>query len=506
MGEIGELVYSGPNVMLGYAESPADLAKGRTVERLRTGDLARRTADGLYEVVGRRSRFVKIAGLRVDLQQVESRLAQRGHTVVCAGTDERLVVAVEGAGDPETVLLAAARAAGVPARAVRIHWYDTLPRLDNGKPDYATVLACATAPEPAGADATADLREIFARLLNRPDATDDDSFVSLGGDSLSYVEMSMRIEQVLGHLPSGWHVMPIGDLRKAQRRRRWRAVRTLETSVALRASAILLIVGTHAQLLTVLGSAHVLFAVVGFNFARFQLTGGDRQARLRHQLSSVARVVVPAVLWIGAVHVVTGAYSGANVALLNSVVGPSGWDSTWHFWFIEMLVYILLAMAALSAVPWFDRAERRWPFTAAVTVLAAGVLIRYDVLPQGIGPVELHPQPVLWLFALGWAAARATRVWQRALLTAIVLAAVPGFFDNPSREAIRSAGSCCWSGRPASRVRRRSQRWRLSLPVRRSTSTSCTGRCTCRSWTARLSWQPSRRSRRASPTGCWSQL
>ncbi len=80
----GELVYSGPNVMLGYAESPADLALGRTVEELHTGDLARRASDGLYEIVGRRSRFAKILGLRVDPQRVESHLEQPGVTAYCA--------------------------------------------------------------------------------------------------------------------------------------------------------------------------------------------------------------------------------------------------------------------------------------------------------------------------------------------------------------------------------------------------------------------------------------
>lgn len=37
---VGELVYRGPNVMLGYADSSADLAEGRTVHVLRTGDWA----------------------------------------------------------------------------------------------------------------------------------------------------------------------------------------------------------------------------------------------------------------------------------------------------------------------------------------------------------------------------------------------------------------------------------------------------------------------------------
>lgn len=62
----GELVYSGPNVMLGYAERPADLALGATVGALAAGDLARRTPHGLFEIVGRKSRSVKIFGLGLD--------------------------------------------------------------------------------------------------------------------------------------------------------------------------------------------------------------------------------------------------------------------------------------------------------------------------------------------------------------------------------------------------------------------------------------------------------
>ena len=37
----GEVVLPGPNVMLGYASEPGDLALGRTTDRLHTGDLGR---------------------------------------------------------------------------------------------------------------------------------------------------------------------------------------------------------------------------------------------------------------------------------------------------------------------------------------------------------------------------------------------------------------------------------------------------------------------------------
>lgn len=72
---VGELVYSGPNVMLGYATTQAELALGATLDELRTGDVARFHADdGVFEVVGRRSRFVKPFGLRIDLDAVEADL------------------------------------------------------------------------------------------------------------------------------------------------------------------------------------------------------------------------------------------------------------------------------------------------------------------------------------------------------------------------------------------------------------------------------------------------
>ena len=44
--DVGELVYHGPNVMMGYAHGPADLALGKTVDTLHTGDVARRTPTG----------------------------------------------------------------------------------------------------------------------------------------------------------------------------------------------------------------------------------------------------------------------------------------------------------------------------------------------------------------------------------------------------------------------------------------------------------------------------
>ena len=69
----GELVYQGPNVMMGYAESRDDLALGDLQEgMLRTGDLGYFDSDGLFFLSGRLKRISKIYGLRINLDEVEA--------------------------------------------------------------------------------------------------------------------------------------------------------------------------------------------------------------------------------------------------------------------------------------------------------------------------------------------------------------------------------------------------------------------------------------------------
>ncbi|MEX2290882.1 MAG: AMP-binding protein [Mycobacteriales bacterium] len=447
---VGELVYSGPNVMLGYAAGPADLALGRTVDRLHTGDLARRDAGtGLYEIVGRRARTSKVLGLRIDLQRVEDRLAGLGIPACCVGGDDELVVV---AATPRQVAAEVAAAAGLPVRAVRVVGVEALPRLDSGKPDLraAAALAVRDQPAPVAALSTGPnvdgLCALYADVLDRP-VRPEDTFVGLGGDSLSYVETSLRLEQVLGALPPSWHTTPIRDLAPA--RRPPRAGRALETGVALRAAAIVAIVGSHANLWTLLGGAHILLGVAGFNFARFHLSGTGLASPAGRALRSVRRIVVPSVLWIALAAMITERYTLTNVLLLNGVVGPEKFGPSWHYWFLEVLVYLLLACAALLAVPAVRRAERRWPWGFSLVLLAVGVASRFAPGWLPTGPDRIHTAHVLfWLFALGWAAARAGTVPRRLLLTAVLLATVPGFFGNPWREALVVAGllALLWIG------------------------------------------------------------
>jgi acyl-CoA synthetase (AMP-forming)/AMP-acid ligase II len=438
----GEIVYRGPNVMLGYAEGPGDLALGRSIDELRTGDLGRRGEDGLYEIVGRRSGFVKIAGLRIDPEAVERHVERLGIRAAAVGTDAELVVFTERGAPPN--LDASIRAAMcVPVHALRIVTLPELPRLPNGKLDRQAMRELAAAPleEPARVrDVHAALRDLYARALGH-DVSDGDSFAGMGGDSLSYVEVTLGLEEILGRLPDAWATMSLRELAdlapaSPEPQRRWAPMarwRSVETSVALRAIAIVLVVTSHIGMFVAPGGAHVLMAVAGFNFARFRLTTSDRPQRVRGQLRAVARIAIPAIAWVAAVMLLTDEYELRHLFLVNALVHDQLWG---NLWFIELLVYIGLLMAALLAIPAFDRAERRWPFAIAMAVVAVGLVFRFEIVDFGIP----YTMPVLWLFALGWAASRAAMWWQRGLVLLVALVAIPGFFDSVQRNAVIAAG------------------------------------------------------------------
>lgn len=140
----GELVYRGPNVSLGYAATRADLAKGdENMGTLRTGDLARRDADGFFYISGRKKRFLKLFGNRVNLDDVERILEHAGYPCACTGTDDLLriflVSTSQTSGHEGSVRALAASRLGVHPSAVKVQTVERLPRNAAGKILYAAL-------------------------------------------------------------------------------------------------------------------------------------------------------------------------------------------------------------------------------------------------------------------------------------------------------------------------------------------------------------------------------
>ncbi len=464
---VGELIYTGPNVMMGYAECPADLARGPELDELPTGDLGRQAPDGLWELHGRLGRHAKLFGLRLDLERIERLATDAGSPVHVVADDTRLHAFTTRPRGASRARERVALVAGLPVGSVQVHQVATIPTTPSGKCDHAALAAqaaaavsLADAPAATGGDAGGDasgdaggdghvrsVRDLYAVLLGRPDARGTDSFVDLGGDSLSYVEVSTRLAGLLDDLPSDWPRLSADELTVSARastgsgsrtgsRAAPRRTRRLEWSVLLRALAITMVVVTHTDLWLVPGGAHLLLAVAGFNLARFALVASGRR-RTRLLLGSVAAVAVPATLWISVCGLVTGDYTPATALYLNELVGTDAWDVQRQFWFLEALVWGTLALTALLAVPALDRWQRRHRFGAAL--LVAGVLLAVRYATVGVtatGAEKYHLPVVLWLLALGWAAGEARTTVQRAVVAGLALVATLGLFGDLERELL----------------------------------------------------------------------
>lgn len=210
----GELVYRGPNVMMGYAESAEDLAKASGPHELRTGDLACLRANGNYYITGRKSRFSKILGLRLSLDEIERWLHARGWQGIVSGDDKLIVAAVSGNADTAEVKSALAQRFGLPLSAVVALALDPIPTLSSNKFDYRRVLQLGHAHADRNANAPSSLIDAYRTVLGRSDVRPGDSFLDLGGDSINFVEMSLLLERYLGAVPENWEAASIAALEK----------------------------------------------------------------------------------------------------------------------------------------------------------------------------------------------------------------------------------------------------------------------------------------------------
>lgn len=83
-GETGELVASGPNIMLGYWQDPDGTTKALSRHGYHTGDLGYQDEDGYFYVVGRIDAQLKVGGHRVNPQEIEDALISTGLIVEAA--------------------------------------------------------------------------------------------------------------------------------------------------------------------------------------------------------------------------------------------------------------------------------------------------------------------------------------------------------------------------------------------------------------------------------------
>src|SRR5439155_7794994 len=225
VGVPGELFIGGAGVARGYLTRPelpaerfvADRLSDRPDARLyRTGDVVRVRADGNLEFLGRVDRQVKVRGMRVEPEEVETALAEHPAVVQCAvvarhaGAAGHRLFAYAEAEDGTTVAdLRAFLASRLPAHMAPavIAVVDSLPENSNGKVDRGALPELVPADEGAGASAEpvaspseATLARIWRDVLGREAIGRHDNFFELGGDSILSIQVIARARAAGLHL------------------------------------------------------------------------------------------------------------------------------------------------------------------------------------------------------------------------------------------------------------------------------------------------------------------
>ena len=133
------MVYQGKNVALGYAEDGNDLCKEDEFNgRLVTGDMAKFDADGYFYIVGRKKRFLKIFGNRVNLDETERLIKTRFQTLdcACAGIDDAMCIYITDNQKIKEVQKFVAETSNLNFVAFTVKYIEQIPKNEAGKTLY----------------------------------------------------------------------------------------------------------------------------------------------------------------------------------------------------------------------------------------------------------------------------------------------------------------------------------------------------------------------------------
>ena len=238
----GDLYIESPYVSKGYLNRPElthekfHLRDGTIA--FRTGDKARTLPDGRIELLGREDRQIKLRGIRIELDEIETQLmafAGVGSAAVVkhpeANGDESLIAYISGPAGEGSKPLSAAAAEHlrerlpdymIPASIIQL---DTLPLLSNGKIDYNDLAGREIGQEIVGPTTETETRllAIWKEILGDKPLSIEAGFHASGGNSISimrliakiYKEFKVRIalNQLFNNLTIRKQALLIGKLR-----------------------------------------------------------------------------------------------------------------------------------------------------------------------------------------------------------------------------------------------------------------------------------------------------
>lgn len=231
-GQTGELYVGGPVLASGYFQRPEQealrfITLPGGARMFRTGDLVQREATGELFFIGRADRQIKLRGVRIELEEVERILLQ------CDADCTAAAVVLDGAGDElaRPRLVAWVTPAGLDVQALRARAAQRLPEImvpaeliavdilplgPNGKVDRGALQAAAGRHAPVAwqprTPTEQRLAALWTQVLHRVPESPDDTFFTLGGDSLALAELLALLSGAGGVQASDGRLLAHGTL------------------------------------------------------------------------------------------------------------------------------------------------------------------------------------------------------------------------------------------------------------------------------------------------------
>ena len=410
-----------------------------------SGDQGYFREDGSVVGIGRLDDQVKVRGYRVELSDVSQALDRTGllaNAVVLAqeaNNGETMLVAYvvdkQGARAPavdavRTDALRQAAEALLPAYMVpaQFIWMAEIPLSPNGKVDRAKLLArqrSADSEVPDLAEAqgpAAALASQWREILSLPRLDVSRSFVQLGGDSLSYIQASLAVENHLGWLPDDWEKLPLSALAKMPRKGA-ATHHQMGTPVVVRALSIVLIVLGVFEVFDIVGPTYSLFVVAGWSFGKYQLRAILERQSVRPLFASIYQIALPTIAFTVLQAIKSKTLFGPGLFLVSNFYSPIEGNGL-AYWFIEVLIQMFLLLALMFSVPAVRAFTARNAYRAGMVFWSVSLVI--GLLSERVWDMnylyQRVPQHHFWMLFLGMAIAYAETTRQRLVLSAILVA------------------------------------------------------------------------------------
>ncbi len=414
---------------------------------LRTNDLGH-MRDGTLYFDGRADDLINCGGVKVVPDQLEERIRARldpGARIAVAKIPDAqrgdgVLVAIE-ADASETarireVATAALQEMGVAVGgSLRVMAMEALPVTATGKvqrkliaEQYAAQAVAepvkAAVPDGDACPVLALFQHEFPGQTVRP----EDTFESLGGDSLHYIQFTLSFEQRFGQLPDNWEKLSAVELQRGVAETGKSSWRRLESVTLTRAFFMICIVALHTDAFYYSknwGAAYFLVMLAGYSVARFQLPEIIRTGSVSTLLGTAKYVAIPSIMMVILLQILTKRFEITPILMLSNYLDPHTLKG-FTFYFVEIYVQLFVLAACVFSYSRIRTAFSARPMLSALALLLAVVIVDRTLEAVWSTDYNYHRTPwhYGWAFALGMVLASADDLRTKVLALVVSTVAV----------------------------------------------------------------------------------